>query len=83
MLSFTIKVNDLSVVEGSAVQTEEVPGTETWRKYAWRILEGLPEAGQTVPFTGTKYGTIEHDRNDGAGILVAKILEAAYGKDTV
>ena len=84
MLSFTIKVNERVVMEGSAIQTKEVPGTESWRVYAWRVLESLPEAGQiSVPFTGTKYGTIEHDRSDGAGILVAKILDAAYGKDTV
>ena len=84
MLEFEIKINGRGVIKGNAHQIGEIKGTETWRQYDWRIWEALPAVGEDADiYAGQVEGELDHNRTDGAGILVAKVLEAAYGKDTV
>ncbi len=86
MLSCEIKVNDRLILKAEIKQIEVLSGTEHWRKYHYRIwvtLLARTDAETGTPFRGIMEGQVDHNREHGAGILIAKVMEEAYGESTV
>ena len=85
MLSCEIKVNDRLILKAEIMQIGGLTGAEHWRKYHYRIWETLvaPSTPIGAPFRGMMEGRVDHNRKHGAGILIAKVMEEAYGENTV